>query len=275
MSFGSRLEAFGTVPSGASVTATNAHAAGAATAVSLTAGLYTPTSYCTHLAARLNAVLTGGGVWTVTLSTGASGTGFVTINCTGVAWALTFTTAEAGTFIGFVGNLSSSATPRTGTQNARGLWLPKCPLMTEGRPSAAPRVTDLRSSEGPTGTMFALIGNTKYRHRMLSWSHVLEARTWASAAVAASLPLYCSWEEWFIDTQLGAGHTWFRPGSAFHVYWDNNGTDALVGSDLNSGSGPTAGWKLSGLNSIEPKRKDESWVAGYHTIEIPQIVTPG
>jgi len=261
-----------TVPSGVTVSATNA--TGGPTSVSLTAGSYTPTSLCAHLQARLIAVRTGG-TWTVTLSTGSSGTGLVTINCTDVAWALTFTTAEVGTALGFVGNIGSGSVAVTGTQNARGLWLPKCPMMMEGRPSSAPRVTDLRSSEGPTGNMFALVGNTKYRHRGLTWSHVLEARTWASAAVAASLPLYCSWEEWFIDTQLGAGHSWFTPGSGFQAYWDNNGTDALVGSDLGGGSGPTYGWKMSGLNSIEPRRVDENWVGGYYRVEIPQVVCSG
>lgn len=260
-----------TVPSGSTVTATNS--GGGPTAVSLTAGTYSVSAFLAHLVARLNAIRTPAS-WTGTLSTGASGTGLVTLNCAGT-WALTFTTAEVGTALGFVGDVGSRSSAATGTQNARGLWLPKCPLMMEGRPKSAPRVTDLRQSEGPTGTMFALIGNTKYRHRALAWSHVLEARTWASAAVAAALPLYASWEEWFIDTQLGAGHTWFTPGSAFHVYWSNAGTDTIVGGDLNAGAGPTAGWKLSGLSSIEPKPTDPNWVGGVYRIEIPQIVTPG
>lgn len=252
------------------MTGTNAHAAGAPTSVSLTAGTYTPTSYCAHLAARLNAVMTGGGTWTVTLSTGTSGTGLVTIDCTGVASALTFTTAAAGTVIGFVGDIASDTAAATGTQNARGLWLPDCPLELEGDPVRAPEVTDLRFSEGPTGTMFALVGNTKYRHRGLRWSHVARARTWEGSATTT----YASWQQWFRDTQIGSGHSWFTPGSAFQVYWDNAGTDAIVGADLNAGAGPDAGWKLSGLNSIEPKRRDENWL-GYFTIEIPTIVTSG
>ena len=94
MAFGGRLESFFTIPASTTVTATNA--TGGPTSVSLTAGSYSPTSYCAHLQARLIAVRTGG-TWTVTLSTGSAGTGLVTINCTDGAWALTFTTAAAGT----------------------------------------------------------------------------------------------------------------------------------------------------------------------------------
>jgi hypothetical protein len=264
---GGRLEGILRVPSATTVAATNS--GGGPTSVSLTAGLYTMTAFCAHLQARLNAVRTPA-TWTVTLSTGTSGTGKVTIDCVGETWVLTFTSAEVGTVLGFVGNIASTSDAATGTQNARGVWLPDCPLMLDSRPSSAPEVTDLRQSEGPTGTMYALVGCTKYVHTGLRWSHVVEARTHEGAATTT----YASFQQWLRDTQFGSGHTWFTPGSAFQVYWDNNGTDTLVGLDLNAGTGPSAGWKLSGLNTFNPKRRDENW-NGIWTIEIPKIVTPG
>lgn len=262
--FATRFEGIFTVPTSVTVAATNS--GGTGTSVSLTAGDYTPTSFAAHLETRLNAVRTPA-TWTVAIS---YTTGLCTIDCVGETWALTFTSAEVGTLLGFVGNISSTTDPSTGTQNVRGLWLPDCPLDLEGDPTRAPLVTDLRTTESPTGAVYGIMGTSKYRHRGLVLSHVSRARTWEGSASTT----YASWEQWFKDTQLGMGHSYFSVASAFQAYWDNAGTAAIVGADLNSGAGPTNGWKMTGLNSIEPRKTSGSWL-GQWRIEVPQIVTDG
>ena len=262
--YATRFEALMTVPSGATVAATNS--GGTATSVPLTAGSYTPTSFAAHVQTRLNAVRTPAS-WTVSID---YTTGLCTIDCAGETWALIFTTAAAGTVLGFVGNIASTSDAATGTQNCRGLYMPDCPLAMEGDPPRAPLVTDLRTTESPTGRVFGLAGTSKYRHRNLRLSHVTRARAWEGAASTA----YSTWEAWLKDTQLGAGHSWFSVASPFQVYWDSAGSASLVGSDLNGGSGPSGGWYLTGISSIEPKAVDDSW-RGMWSIEIPQIVSEG
>ena len=268
MAHGGRLEAFFTVPSSTTVTATSP--GGGTDSVSLTAGTYTPTSFCAHLQARLIAV--NGAGWTVTLSTGTSGTGLVTIDCSSEPYALTFTTAEVGTVLGFVGNISSTSSPSVGTQNARGLWLPKCPVTLEGHPSRAPKVTDARSTMGPTGRTLTLKGTSRYRHRGLRWSHIAKAQCFEAHATTT----YASLQQWIDDTQFGDGHSWFRPGSRFQAYWSNNGTDAIIGADLNSGTGPTYGWTcVPAIASFEPTRVSQQGLLEWWSFEIPELVSEG
>jgi hypothetical protein len=264
MSYGGRLEALMTVPSSVTVSATNS--GGGPTSVSITAGSYTPTAFVAHLVTRLNAVRTPAN-WSGSLSVGESGTGLGTLNCTGT-WALTFSTAEVGTVLGFVGNIASRSSAATGTQNARGLWLPKCPMQIDGDPSAAPEMTDARSTEGPTGDVVTLINTFKYKHRGIAWSHVTQDRVRAGAETTT----YASWQSWLRDTQWGFGHAWYSPGSAFQIYWSNAGTESLVGSDLNSGAGPTHGWFASpALARFDPKKVSDQWL-GVWRIEVPSIV---
>jgi hypothetical protein len=198
------------------------------------------------------------------------------VNCsvTGDSWALAFTSAAAGTVIGFVGDIASRTTATTGTQNARGLWLPDCPLMVEGDPLVAPKVTDSRATEGPRGKVITYISNTKRVHKLLRYSHVSRARVWESSATTT----YASLQQWIDDTQYAAGHAWFASaGSAFHVYWDNNGTDTILGYELNSGSGPSAGWNfaeaISDL-SANIRRVDEGYL-GQLAVEFPRLVSEG
>ncbi len=262
--YATRFDAFRTVPSTVTVAATNS--GGSATSVSLVAGSYTLATFCTHLQARLNAVRTPA-TWTVTPS---YTTGLVTIDCVGETWALTFTTTEVGTSIGFVGNIASTTDPAIGTKNARGLFLPDCPVTMDGDPANAGKVTDLRSTVGPTGTSVSLCGTSMYKRTGIRLSHVSRARTFEANAS----PGYSSWEQWLDDTQFGAGHSWFTPGSPFQLYWDSAGTASIVGASLNSGAGPSAGWTQSGIDSFDPKRVHESALIWFE-ISIPSLVSSG
>ncbi len=263
----SRLEAIFPVTADYTVAATNF--GGGPTAVTMTAGSYTPTSFVTMFVARLNAVRTGG-TWSGSIS---YTTGLVTLNCTGGAWALTFTTATLGTLLGFVGNIGSGSVAVTGTQNARGLWLPGCPTFTTNDPISAPEHTDSRTVETPTGDTQSLGGSCKYVHRGIRWTHVERALVHEGAATTAN----ASFQQWLRDTQWGRGHAWFTRGSKFQIYWTNAGSSAIVGSDLNSGSGPTNGWSFApAIASLEQvvKRVDESWV-GQLSVSIERVVSDG
>jgi hypothetical protein len=261
--FATRFEGICTVPSATTVTATNS--GGGPTSVSLTAGNYTPTSFVTHLVARLNAVRTPAN-WSGSIS---ATTGLVTLQCTGT-WALTFTTATVGTFLGYVGDIGSGSVAVSGTQNVRGYWLPDCPVAMDGDPTRAPYVTDLRTTESPSGKVYGVVSAAKYRHRNIRLTHVPRARMFTGAETTT----YASWESWLKDTQFASGHAWYSAASGFQLYWDNANSAALVGADLNSGSGPSAGWFMTGMDSIEPQMSAPPLVS-YWAIQIPQIVSEG
>jgi len=263
----SRLEAIFPVTAAYTFTATNA--GGGPTAVTMTAGNYTPTSFLTMMIARCNAVRTGG-TWSGSIS---YTTGLVTLNCSGGAWAGTFTTAELGTLLGFVGDIGSGSVAVTGTQNTRGLWLPGYPTFTQSDPISAPEQTDTRAVETPTGDTQTLGGSCKYVHRGVRWSHVERARVHEGAATTT----YASFQQWLRDTQWGRGHSWFSPGSKCQVYWSNGETPAIVGSDLNAGAGPTNGWSIApAVSSLEQvvKRVDESWT-GMLSVSIERLTSDG
>jgi hypothetical protein len=210
--------------------------------------------------------------WTGSLSTGSSGTGLVTLDCGGT-WALTFTTAAAGTALGIVGDIAARTTAATGTQNARGLWLPGCPAIVELDPLSAPKVTDSRATESPLGLVITYKGTSKRVHKLLSYSHALRSRLFESSATTT----YASLQQWIDDTQYGDGHTWFTPGSAFQVYWDDGGTDTLLGYELNSNAGPTYGWAFSPAISDlseHARRVDAGWL-GQWAVNFPRLVSRG
>ncbi len=260
MTVAGRLEAFFTVPSSVTISADTG--SGFQT-VNITAGSYTATTFATHLQARLDADAPPSG-WSVSMS---ATTGLVTINTAVSPWSITFTSTALRDMIGFAGNISSVSTGQTGTLCHRGVWLPDCPLLMDGDPARAPLVSDLRRTRSPDGNVISHIGNTSYRHRGLAWTHVARAKMWEAVGLVKG-----SYEQWFKDSQLGVGHAWFTPGSAFHVI---NHDSIRLGADLNSGSGPTAGWKISeGPTSIEQTMSERPWV-GQWRVEFGSIESPG
>ncbi|HEY9466583.1 MAG TPA: hypothetical protein VIR54_25990 [Vicinamibacterales bacterium] len=195
-----------------------------------------------------------------------------------VAWSnSTNVTATATTFslvfpaalrdvLGFAADITSANSPQTGTLNPRGLWLPDITVNVETAPKRAPMVSDLRTTQGPTGKVYGLSGNTFLRHRSVVWPHVPIERTWESDAALD----FASWEWFFKETQLGLGSSWIKVASLVQIY-DHTGT--LVGIDANDGAG-TDGWSITGVTSIEPKPSVDGW-DGRYRIEIPQLVSGG
>lgn len=165
-------------------------------------------------------------------------------------------------------NFAAMVGSRTGANQARALWIPDCPLVVDGDPRRAPKVSDLRTTTSPTGAVYGLVGNTFYRQKNAKWSHVPEAKTWERSATIAN----ASWETFFNETQLGLGSTtWFTPASPVQIY-DHLGR--LAGGDANSGVGLANGWQMTGVTSIEPKRVDTSWT-GLWSVQLPELVSSG
>lgn len=200
------------------------------------------------------------GGWTVSFSLT---TGLVTIACT-ETYSITWTSTVLRDLLGFTANIVS-ATTSTGGQQARGLWLTGHPINLEGDPTRAPLVTDARQSMSPTGQTITLVGNTFRRHRGIVWANVEAAQVWDALATYEN----GSWEEFFSETQLGLGSSWFTPGSPIQIYWLNAGVDSLLGADAT-----ITGWSIVGVRSIEPQKSVADWT-GYWRIELPLIVAAG
>lgn len=258
MTFGGRIEAQMTVPASCTLSATNG--AGGPTTVTIPAGTYYPSTLVAAVQTQLNASRPSG--WTVTLSTGATGTSRVTINCSSTPFAITWVDTNLRDALGFTANIGSTSSAATGTAGARGLWLPDCPVTLDGDPGRAPLVTDLRTTVSPTGAMLGFVGNTLYRHSNIRWTHVAKSRIWESQAVVSKT----TWE-WFLrETQFGLGSSWFSTLSAVNLY---DLSDSLFGADY-----VTGGWKMQGVERIEPQLSVRGWTQLYQ-IEIPSIISAG
>ena len=268
---GGRWESIFTVPSTNNTASVNA-GSGAVT-VTWAAGSYTASSFITYTQAALIAQAPpAAGTWTVSLSTGTSGTGLVTIARSTGSYSITWTSTALRDMLGFTANITSQTTV-TGTNHHGGLWFPDCPLTLDGHPSRAHKQTDNRASESPDGTVITIGGTKKHQHKSLSYSHVPMSRVWIGEETTGGASL----EQWLDDTQLGDGHAWFSRGSPSKIYWDNAGTDTAVGYDLNSGAGPSAGWYFSPcIEDIHNhvSRSSEQWL-GRLAVRFPRIVSPG
>jgi hypothetical protein len=235
-----------------------AHGAGAATGLS--ANLSTA---LTNFANAVNAA------WSVSLS---STTGLVSIGWTGYStptWSLSWTDTSMRDALGFAANISAVTTTQTGTLQCRGVWIPDWPLQLDGDPEQAPTISDLRTSQSPTGVVLGLSGNTFYRHTGLVYSHVARDRVWESAATYD----HASWEWFFRETQLGLESSLFTPASPLQIYWNNAGTLTLLGDAANDGAG-TDGWTITGLGSVEPRPSQANYT-GLFRIELGTVVSEG
>jgi hypothetical protein len=265
VSFDGRLEALITIPTGGATVAITRAGVGPVDAT-VAAGTYYFTaaggvsSIITALQTAMNAVSTG---WTVTHSlTGSSATGRVTINTTGNPWSLTWTSTTLRDLLGFTGNIAGVSAAQTGTNQARGLWFPRAPLMLDGDPGMAPKESDLRTMQSPTGDVIGIVGNVRRVHKRLRWSHVPRDRY---REVSASLD-YASWEAFVDDTQIGEGLSFFAPAGKVQIY-DHNG--AQVGADAS-----VSGWYMKGVRAVDSRMAVENFT-GYFGVEIPEITTSG
>lgn len=261
MVFDGRLEAAFTVPASTTISVTNS--GGGPTTVTVAAGSYYHSTFASYFQGALEAQRApGSGSWSVTYSTGASATGKYTI-ALAEGYSITWTSTNLRDLLGFTATITSQTTV-TGTNQSRGLWIPDCPLSCDGDPAQAPRVTDLRTTQSPTGYVVGLIGNTFYRHKNIRWSHVAKSRVW----IGSETTVNASWEKFLVDTQWALGHSWFTPVSLVNIY-DIAG--AKVGINANAGAG-VSGWYLKGVSDLELQRSGGSDWTGMFEIRVPEIV---
>ena len=140
-----RLEGLLTIPTGGwTLSATNG--TGGPSTVTVPAGSYTTTTYCTELQSQLNTSRPSG--WTVTPSFGERGTGLVTINCSSTNWSITWTSTELGSIIGHT-TITARASSLAGGI-CPGVWMPDCAYWSPySKGDYGHFVTDMRQMVSP------------------------------------------------------------------------------------------------------------------------------
>ncbi len=256
------VEAAFVVPS--AITASVTNSGGGPTVVTVAAGTYVGiTAFCAYLTTALNAQRVPGvpGAWSVTVSTGASGTGKVRIQDTNEDnYSITFTSTNLRDLLGHTGNIAAQFDV-TGASQARGLWIPDCPLAADGDIKQAPIASDRRTSVGPTGLTYTKRGTSRYRHTGIVWDAVARNRIWIGDETTTNQ----SYQRWFLDTQEGIGHAWFTPGSAFKLY-DHRGYYAGQNSTI-------ASWNALNLPGLDRLAMTQSRYTGLWRVEWPEIVS--
>lgn len=264
MTFDGRVEAVINVPAGVVATVTNN--GGGPTSVPITAGSYYISTLMTQLAADFTAGRAPSlGAWSFALSTGPSGTGQVTIAMSSGNFAITWTNTLLRDLLGFAGDIASTASS-TGTAQARGLWIPDCPLTATGDPKRAPMASDMRSVVSPKGDVYTLVGNTYLQHTQLTWSMVAINRVWAAEASLAN----AAYETFFKDALLGVGvgaGAWFTPGSGLKIY-DQRGL--AVGADAN-----VSAWQAVTPPGLDTLTMSQQQFTGFWKITWPTLTSSG
>lgn len=183
------------------------------------------------------------------------------VSGSGVASGMTLSTALT--------NFAAYMKSQTGTQQAKGVWLPGCPLNLDSDPAVAPKVTDRRSTKSPTGQVLSLVGNYSLRHKGVRWEAVARSQIWESAATYAN----GSFETFADDCLYGLGHAWFTPSSPLSIWWNDAGTDRALGYTHNSSTG-VPGWYVIDVTSTEHKQVTQGWT-GLWRIDFGDVVGVG
>lgn len=271
MAFDGRWEAHFTIPSGTTLIATNN--GGGPTLVTIPP---TPSVTISQLVAIVAGALTtdrppSSGAWSVTLSTGLTGTGRVTISISAGSFAITWGSGGGALrdMLGFDVDLNTSVVTATGAAQARGLWRPDAVLRCAADARRAPLATDHRVTVSPTGEVYALKSTRMFRHSNPRYSHVPADRVWEAQALVPNT----SYETFIKDTQLGEGHAWFALSAPVTII---DHASALVGGDANGGAGLINGWSIStlpGLDTLEFSQGIENGI--FYRLEWPEFVSSG
>jgi hypothetical protein len=154
---------------------------------------------------------------------------------------------------------------QTGTAQAKALWFPNTTFNIDDEPNTAPVQNDLRETISPTGQVFGLCSNERYEHANATWERVPLDRYREAEAEYANASLEVFWR----DTQAGTGHDWLGPRAKVQIYWDNAGTQTLVGADED-----ISGWWICGAGGIRDvaKKTEAAWT-GHWTVRFPKLIT--
>lgn len=166
-----------------------------------------------------------------------------------------------------LGNFAAYMKSQTSTEQAEGLWYPDAPLTCDDHPSMAPRMSDLRTSQSPTGVVLGLSGNTFFKHTGVAWQRVPVDRIREASATYANASLEVFWEH----TQLGLGPSWFSVSSPVQVYWSNAGVDTLLGADET-----ITGWTITGAGAVKDiaRPSQRNWVGAFD-VTLPALIASG
>lgn len=184
-----KLEARITIPTGGWAVDLTDQDAGPTT-VTIPAGTYyhstadsTANDLVAEFASQANAAM--GQTWTVTIAAGESGTGKVTIGCTGTTCTINFTTGEIALseLLGFpdTGSALSGSTSYTSPDQAQAIWLPiSPPQVLNGGDSGwqGHWETDQQIKETAHGNVFSVMGRDKRIIDDLMWAAQTRAKTW-------------------------------------------------------------------------------------------------
>lgn len=208
------------IPVPAGITASVTTNSGGPTPVTLTADTYDSME---DLLTEFVAVLTAtrpvtAGAWTAAATfMDAGSTPQLTIGVTAGTFSITWSSTDLRDLLGFTANISAQ-TSATGAGSMRGVWQPNCPLVPDARHRSAPPMTDARRARGPTGVVTMHVGNSRYKHSNLRYSHIPADKIWRVDEVVANESL----QQFLDDTQWGAGHAWFGVGSKCRI-WTSDG----------------------------------------------------
>ena len=239
-----------TVPSGVTISVTTN--SGGPTAVTIVPAYYDSIDdFLTELVSQLTATRpVTAGAWTVTNTLADAGaTPLLTIAVTAGTFSISWTSTAARDLLGFAANITAQ-TSATGTTAVRGIWQPDCPLTTMKRHRSAPLKTDARQARTPTGIVYMNVGNERYMHEGVTWSHVPSHKVWRVDETVTNESL----QQWLDDTQWGRGHAWFSVGSKCRVI--GNDGNLVGGADSVNNWWPTG---FTGIHDIVSDRTVAGW----------------
>lgn len=240
---------------------------GGPTAVAITPEYYESIDgFLTEFVFQLNAQRpVTAGTWTVTNTLANAGAPpLITIAVTAGTFSITWTSTVLRDLLGFAANISAQ-TSATGTTAVRGVWQPDCPLTTMKRHRSAPLKTDMRQSRAPTGTVYANVGNERYQHDDVRWSHVPSHKAWRIDETVTNESL----QQWLDDTQWGRGHAWFAVSSKCRVIAHDG--NLVGGGDSINNWWPTG---ITSVGDIVTDRVAEGW-DGYWSVRFPALESDG
>jgi hypothetical protein len=191
--------------------------------------------------------------WTVTIDATDGGTGKVTISCTGATCSATWNSTDLRDALGFTGNLSGS-TSYTSTNQAEGLWLPDCAVITPyDTDDAGTKEYDFVATESPEGHVKALVYTSKTTTPLV-WPMITNARCRTGAESTTNESF-----QTFNEDVLMQGETYFV-GSRFRWYPDADTDGTYTSYALGAG-----------LEKFAPEQVQSNWT-GLWRIIIPRAV---
>lgn len=198
--------------------------------------------------------------WLVTIDDGEGGTGRVTITTTDVNFSVTWTSTDLRDLLGFTGNIVAVSTAQTGTNAAKGIWLPDVVKWSphgdeDGGGDIGVLVTDKTQTVNGQGYVKTLVSSERREIRGVRWQGVRQGKVRTRYETYANE----SFEQFWRDTQNGNTVAYFVPGSPVRFYPDADADSVYSVA------------KIVGLGEFDPQTLVPNWV-GRYVVEIPTMI---